>query len=220
LDSSETQPCLPSGQIIDAKNTLQSFAQSASPRGSADGNLNIASEEGINSSNDPSTAVAVEVEISPTVNAEPIDSVALANLYNARNNWQQQQIPHPKGKLIFLMCYISTIVVVAMVAGVGVYCGVGNCSPDGSANILTSAPMQVGAPIIPLMQSNFDNTSIISLNFPTAAPIANCSLGDGGVECCATSDCANPTVKICESNKCLGKGNPRFTLTWIGDGTC
>jgi hypothetical protein len=171
LLSSETQPCLPSGQIINAKNTLQSFAR---PRGHADGNLNIANEEGINSSNDPSTAVAVEVEISPTVNAEPIDSVALANLYNARNNWQQQQIPHTKGKLIFLMCYVSTIVVVAMVAGVGVYCGVGKCSPDGTAKILTSAPMQVGVSTTgsPPMQSNVDNTSISSpsTRTPTRPP--------------------------------------------------
>jgi hypothetical protein len=59
-----------------------------------------------------------------------------------------------------------------------------------------------------------------SLNYdPTAAPIPNCRLGDVGVECCVTSDCANPTIEVCESKICIGKGNPRFTLTWTGDGT-
>jgi hypothetical protein len=47
---------------------------------------------------------------------------------------------------------------------------------------------------------------------------ASCSLDDVTVECCATSDCADPALDVCESRFCIGRGNPRFTLTWTGDG--
>jgi hypothetical protein len=45
-----------------------------------------------------------------------------------------------------------------------------------------------------------------------------CRLDDVNVECCATSDCEDPTTDICESRYCIGRGKPRFTLSWSGDG--
>ena len=41
-----------------------------------------------------------------------------------------------------------------------------------------------------------------------------------GVECCVVSDCGLSFINFfCEANKCIRKGNPRFTLTWFGEGT-
>lgn len=52
---------------------------------------------------------------------------------------------------------------------------------------------------------------------PVMAPVVPCNPQD--VECCVTSDCDNPAISVCEANVCIGKGNPRFTLTWSGLGT-
>lgn len=66
-------------------------------------------------------------------------------------------------------------------------------------------------------------TSICNVAKETAASCIDCTpcdLTQFGVECCAVSDCGSSSSEIvCTSNKCIAKGNPRFTLSWFGDGT-
>ena len=45
--------------------------------------------------------------------------------------------------------------------------------------------------------------------------IKNCVKGSL-IECCGNNDCA-PGL-LCESSACIANGNPRFTLSWYGDG--
>lgn len=49
--------------------------------------------------------------------------------------------------------------------------------------------------------------------------LVNCDTSDPDIDCCDVGDCGDdPEVFSCTSNKCVAKGNPRFTLTWFGDG--
>ena len=45
----------------------------------------------------------------------------------------------------------------------------------------------------------------------------NCDILATNAECCADTDC--PIGYVCEESVCIAEGNPRFTLTWFGDGT-
>jgi hypothetical protein len=38
----------------------------------------------------------------------------------------------------------------------------------------------------------------------------------GIVQCCVDADCISG--RVCQDNMCISKGNPRFTLSWYGDG--
>ena len=37
-------------------------------------------------------------------------------------------------------------------------------------------------------------------------------------ECCEDSDCDDPVAEVCEQRVFVFRGNPRFTLSWTGDG--
>jgi hypothetical protein len=53
---------------------------------------------------------------------------------------------------------------------------------------------------------------------PTPPPSPRpCVVGEFGVECCSTDDCGAGNF-LCTANKCIANGNPRFTLTWFGNG--
>ena len=47
---------------------------------------------------------------------------------------------------------------------------------------------------------------------PTPAPVSECTPLD---ECCEDRDCN--VDEVCVQRTCIDRGNPRFTLTWIGD---
>jgi hypothetical protein len=75
--------------------------------------------------------------------------------------------------------------------------------------------------------SDLQGTANSACDIANAAALAcidcvPCDLEELGIECCVASDCGDPltTDFTCETNKCIQNGNPRFTLTWYGDGTC
>ena len=43
-----------------------------------------------------------------------------------------------------------------------------------------------------------------------------CNITSGMVQCCVDNDCTSG--RVCQDNICISKGNPRFTLSWYGDG--
>jgi hypothetical protein len=149
LHDAGDQPRLPSGQIIDAKNTLQSFALPTGPQranitdAAVGGKFNnyIGYDNRLVSSNKPSTVVAIEVDVLSTfVDAELVNSVELGNLDSDSNKVHQETL-HTNGRFIYLMCYFLTIILVALGTGLGVYCGLGNCSSKPQS-MITSAPTQ------------------------------------------------------------------------------
>ena len=47
---------------------------------------------------------------------------------------------------------------------------------------------------------------------------STCDTADPSVECCNDQDCPTPDSQTCIAGLCLNDGNPRFSLTWTGDG--
>jgi Chitin recognition protein len=162
-------PVLPSGQVIDAKNTLQSFdtvalnvkvahkkvaTKSSSSRASTAGTNNddyLDVETTNNSSND-TTSTRYQV-ILPAF-AVPVDE----NIEFPPLNSVKEQKQKRKRSLTFwvIVCCIA-VTVCAIVIGVGTYCGSGNCNNSSAvdransptepeANVPKAAPISVPTP--------------------------------------------------------------------------
>ena len=56
------------------------------------------------------------------------------------------------------------------------------------------------------------------VNATSCFKCARCDASDPDIQCCENSDCGNNTIFSCVSNTCVGRGLPRFSLTWFGDG--
>ena len=55
-----------------------------------------------------------------------------------------------------------------------------------------------------------------ALDILAAVRFSHCKLAPADGRCCQDNDCEGNA--ICKANSCLHRGNPRFELSWLGDG--